>query len=71
MVEKLYTTLEVAAHFDVTRISVLRWVRRGWLKKTKDERGNVFFTEKDVKEFENGRFARRWESKRKDYRHES
>lgn len=67
----MYTTKEVAAMFGVTRISVLRYVRRGWLKKTKNERGNVFFTEKDVEEFRNGAYKRRWESKRKDYRPES
>ena len=51
VVEGSLTYTDVMNLYGVTRATVWRWVKVGWLKQIKVG-GHVYFTEKDLKAFE-------------------
>ena len=61
------TVQEVADMFGVNYRSVIRYIRLGWLKAEKADNRRITIYDKDIEAFRDGRYARRWESKRKDY----
>lgn len=61
------TVQQVADMFGCNYRSVIRYIRKGWLKAYKADNRRITIMDEDIQAFRDGRYARRWESKRKDY----